>query len=216
MPGSIRLRVIRYAAALLPAVLLLVAALLINAQHYETERARHVADHARLAAASVDLRLGQLLELTSYCATSPALLERIDFESVVENCGRYASRIGAWVVIVETGQTHRQILNTRADAPAVLPVYSRANEQAPLLALEARSRSSGEPGIADVFTGVILPEGIVSAGQYLRLADGRDAMLYVGIAAKALSDQLAGLAVPEGPIFGLMFKVSTKTIKRVT
>ena len=204
MPGSTSLRAIRYAAAFLPAAALLVIAVLINAHHYETDRARRVADHARLAAASVDLRLGQLLELTAFCTTSPALIDRVDLESVAENCGRYAGRIGAWVVIVETGETHRQILNTRADAPAVLPVYSRANEQASLLALEARSRSSGEPGIAEVFTGIILPEGIVSAGQFLRLADGREVMLYVSVAARTMSDQLAGIASPEGPIFGLI------------
>lgn len=95
MPGSIRFGSIRYAAALVPAVVLLVIAVLINADRYETDRARRVADHARLAAASVDLRLGQFLELASFCASSPALLERIDLDSVAENCGRYASRIGA-------------------------------------------------------------------------------------------------------------------------
>ncbi len=204
MPGSIRLRTIRYVAALVLAAALIVIAVLINAYHYETDRARRVADHVRLAAASVDLRLGQLLELASFCATSPALINRVDFGSIADNCGRYASRIGAWVVLVETGDTHRQILNTRTDAPMVLPGYPRDDEHATLRALEERSRSSGEPGIADVFTGIILPEGIVSAGQYLRLADGRDAMLYVSIAAKALSDQLAELAVPEGPIFALI------------
>jgi signal transduction histidine kinase/CheY-like chemotaxis protein len=187
-----------------PAAALIVIAVLINAYQYETDRARRVADHVRLAAASVDLRLGQLLELASFCATSPALINRVDFGSVADNCGRYAYRIGAWVVLVETGDTYRQILNTRPDAPTVLPGYPRDNEHATLRALEERSRSSGEPGIADVFTGIILPEGIVSAGQYLRLADGRDAMLYVSIAARALSDQLAELAVPEGPIFALI------------
>lgn len=202
--GSTRLRAIRYAAALLPAAALFVIAVLINVQNYETDRARRVADHARLAAASVDLRLGQLLELAAFCATSPALIDRVDFGSFAENCSRYASRIGAWIVLVETGDTHRQIVNTRVDAPAVLPVYLRENEQPQLLALEERSRRSGEPGIADVFIGIVLPEGLVSAGQYLRLADGRDAMLYVGVAAQSLSNQLADLSVEEGPIFGLI------------
>ena len=204
LPGSNRLRALRYAAALVPAAALLIVAVLINAYHYETERARHVEDNARLAAVSVDIRLGQLLELTSFCATSPALIEQVDLESVAANCGRYASRIGAWVVLVETGETHRQILNTLEDAPEVLPVSSRENEQGPLLALEERSRKSGEPGIADIFTGIILPEGIVSAGQFLRLADGRDAMVYISVPARALSDQLAELAAPGGPIFALI------------
>ena len=198
LPGSIRLGSIRYAAALVPAVVLLVIAVLINAHRYETDRARRVADHARLAAASVDLRLGALLELTSFCASSPALLERIDLDSVAENCGRYASRIGAWVVIVEIGETHRQILNTRPDAPAVLPSYPREDEYPTLRALEERSRASGTPGIADVFTGLVYPDGVVSAGQYVRLADGQSAMLYVGVSARALSEQLAGLAAEGG------------------
>lgn len=204
MSGTSFFRAFRYVAALVPAVALLGVAVLINAQHTATDRAQRVADHARLAAASVDLRLGQLLELTAFCTSSPALTDRLDLASVAENCGRYAGRIGAWVVIVETGETHRQILNTRPDAPAVLPAYPQTDEHATLRALEDRSRASGEPGIADVFTGIILPEGIVSAGQYLRLADGRDAMLYVSVAARTLSDQLAGIAAPEGPIFGLI------------
>lgn len=198
------MKFIRYATALLPAAILIGTAMFISAHRYETDRARQVTDHARLAAASVDLRLRQLLELASFCATSPDLIDRVDIEAVRESCGRYALRIGAWVVVVETGDTHRQILNTRIDAPAVLPTYPREDEEAPLLALEERSRISGEPGIADVFTGIVLPEGIVSAGQYLRLADGRDAMVYVGVSARALSEQLAALAVPEGPIFGLI------------
>ena len=204
LSGTGRFRAFRYVAALVPAVALLGVAVLINAQHTATDRAQRVADHARLAAASVDLRLGQLLELTAFCTSAPALTDRLDLDSVDENCGRYAGRIGAWVVIVETGETHRQILNTRPDAPAVLPAYPRTDEHATLRALEDRSRASGEPGIADVFTGIILPEGIVSAGQYLRLADGRDAMLYVSVAARTFSDQLAGIAAPEGPIFGLI------------
>jgi signal transduction histidine kinase/ActR/RegA family two-component response regulator/HPt (histidine-containing phosphotransfer) domain-containing protein len=179
-------------------------ALLINAYQEETGRAQRVADHARLAAASVDLRLGELLELTGFCASAPALTERVDFASVAENCGRYASRIGAWVVLIETGETHRQILNTRPDAPAALPSYPRAEERETLLALEAETRRTGAPGIADVFAGIIYPGGVVSTGQHVRLADGRSAMLYVSISAQALSEQLAGLAAEGGPIFALV------------
>jgi signal transduction histidine kinase/CheY-like chemotaxis protein len=199
-----RISMLRHAAALLPGVVFALLALLINAYHEERVRAQRVADHARLAAASLDLRLDELLELTGFCASAPALTERVDFASVAENCGRYASRIGAWVVLIETGETHRQILNTRPDAPAVLPSYPRTEEQASLLALEAQSRASGAPGIANVFTGIIFPGGIVSTGQYLRLADGRSAMIYISIAAGALSEQLAGLASEGGPIFGLV------------
>ena len=192
---------LRYAAALLLGIAFALLALLINAHQDEADRTQRVADHARLAAASVDLRLGELLQITGFCASAPALTERVDLASVAENCGRYASRIGAWVVLVEIGETHRQILNTRPNAPEVLPSYPREEEQATLLALEERSRASGAPGIADIFTGVIYPGGVLSAGQYLRLADGRSAMLYVGVPSRALSDQLAGLASEEGPVF---------------
>ena len=200
----LRISTLRYAAALLPGTLLALFALLINAHQEETGRAQRVADHARLAAASLDLRLGELLDLTGFCASAPALTERVDLDSVAENCGRYASRTGAWVVLIETGETHRQILNTRTDAPAVLPSYARADEQAPLLALEDETRRSGAPGIADVFTGIVYPGGVVSTGQSLRLADGRSAMLYVSVSARDFSGQLAGLAEEGGPTLGLV------------
>ncbi len=195
---------LRYATALIPGVIIALLAVLINAHQEGITRTQRVADHARLAATSVDLRLGDLLELTAFCASAPALTERLDLASVAENCGRYASRIGAWVVIVETGETHRQILNTRPDAPSVLPSYPRGNEHATLRVLEERSRLSGAPGIAEVFTGIIFPSGIVSAGQHLRLADGRSVMLYVSVPAQTLSEQLIGLAADGGPIFGLI------------
>ena len=44
----------------------------------------------------------------------------------------------------------------------------------------------------------------MSTGQYVRLADGRSAMLYVSIPARAISDQLAGLTAEGGPIFSLV------------
>lgn len=121
----------------------------------------------------------------------------------MENCGGYASRIGAWIVLVEIGETHRQMLNTRPNAPAVLPSYPRTGEQGTLLALEAQIRTSGAPGIAEVFTGIVYPDGVVSIGQNLRPADGKSAMLCDGIPARALFDQLAGLAADGGPIFSL-------------
>lgn len=204
MSKTLRFMRIRYAAALVPAVALLAIAFIISIRQDESDRAKHVADHARLAAASLDLRFRQLLEITTFCASAPALIERVDLDSVAENCGRYASQIGAWVVIVETGETHRQILNTRVNAPTVLPSYPRENEHATLLALETSSRVSGKPGIADVFTGIVYPNGIISAGQYLRLADSRSVMLYVSLSVRALSDQLAGIAADRGPIFSLI------------
>lgn len=196
---------IRYAVAVIPGLVLVLAAIIISFNQEQTGRGQRVADHARLAAASVDLRLQELLELTAFCATAPALTDRVDLPSVAENCGRYAARIGAWVVLIETGEkTHRHILNTRSDAPAVLPSYPRSDEHPTLRALEDRSRASGTPGMADVFTGIIYPKGVVSAGQHLRLADGRSAMLYVSVSAQTLSTQLAGLAADKGPIFTLI------------
>lgn len=197
LSANSRLRAFHYAAALAPAVALLVVAVFVNRHSYDQNRILRIVDQAQLAAANVDLKLRQLLDLTSYCVTSPSLLDRVDLVSFEESCGRFATRIDAWVVIVETGETHRQILNTLIDAPDELPVYPRENERAPLLALEARSRSSGMPGVADVFTGYVRPEAIVTAGQHLRLGDGREAMLYVAISARSLSDQLAELSSPQ-------------------
>ena len=199
-----RLRAFRYVAALVPAVALLVVALLVSRQSFHQVRVERVTDHAQLVAANVDLTMRRLLDLTTFCTSAPALLERVDLQSVRENCGRYATQIGGWLVIVETGETHRQILNTLTDASAELPVYPRSDELPTLRALEARSRSSGEAGIAEVFTGIIRQEGIVSAGQHVRLADGRDAMLYVSVRARSLSDQLAELAEPQGLVLGLI------------
>lgn len=68
---------LRHEAALLPGITLVLIALLINAYQEETGRSERVADHARLAAASVDQRIGELLDLTAYCASAPALTERI-------------------------------------------------------------------------------------------------------------------------------------------
>ncbi len=187
-----------------PAAVFLLAAVLINSHQVDSLRAQRLAENARLAAANVDLTFSKLIELTSFCVTSPGLIGQIDLQSVAASCGRYAMRLNAWVVIIETGKTHRQILNTRADAPAVLPTYPRENELAELRELEERSRKSREPEIADVFTGLVLPQGVVSAGQYLRLANGQAAMLYIGTPAQAMSDQLTRLAPKEKQILALV------------
>jgi signal transduction histidine kinase/DNA-binding response OmpR family regulator len=193
-----------YVSAFLPVFLLFAISLMINAHDQGRDRERHVAENARMAAANLDIQFAQLLELTSFCATAPELIERVDLEQVERSCGRFASRISAWVVIVELGEVHRQIVNTRIAAPTVLPTYTRENERKELIALEMRSRASGSPQVADVFSGIILTEGIVSAGQFLQLADGREAMLYVGVSAASLSEQLSSLATEGGPIFGLI------------
>lgn len=163
-----------------------------------------VSDHARVAAATIDLRLGKLLELTGFCASSTALTERVDLNDLKANCGRYAARLDGWVVVIETGTTHRQILNTWSNAPDVLPSYPRTEERSALLALEARSRKTGQPLLAEVFTGMVNRDGIVTAGQAIRLGDGRSAMVYVAIPAAALSEQLAVLAEGGGAVLGLV------------
>lgn len=196
---------VQNAVAFLPALFLFAFSVLLNSQHQNKERALHVADHARLAAANIDIRLRQLLELTSFCATSPDLIERINLEEIRRTCGRFASRIDAWVVIVELGDVaHQQILNTLIGDHTDLPAYSRGSERKELIAVEVRSRGSGSPHIANVFSGIVRTEGIVSAGQFLRLADGREAMLYVGVSAASLSVQLSDLGSEGGPIFALI------------
>lgn len=194
-----------YIAACFPAFVLCAISFLISADQHEKDQMRHVSDHARLAAANLDTRFGQILELTSFCASSPGLIEKVDLEVVGDSCGRYASRIGAWVVIVETGEIHRQVLNTRSDADSSsLPSYPREDERETLLVLEERSRNTGEPHFAEVFKGIILSEAIVSAGQYVHLADGRDAMIYVGIAARSISEELASLAMDDSTVYALV------------
>jgi signal transduction histidine kinase/DNA-binding response OmpR family regulator len=194
----------RYGASVLPGVMCLAAAVMINAHDNENRRLNNIAEKLHLVTANLDLQFGQLTKLTAYCATSPALIDRVDFQSVAENCGRYAAHEGAWVVIVETGQTHRQLLNTIPNAPAVLPSYPLEREVPALRALEKSSRTSGEPGLSEVFTGHIMKTDNVSAGQFLRLADGREVMLYVTSAVRSFSDQLERLSAKQGPIFGLI------------
>lgn len=193
-----------FVAALLPAVILVIEALLLESARHDARRAERVAENAHLAAASIDLRLGKLLDLTRFCATSPELVSALDLDALGRSCGRYAAQLGAWVVVVEIGETHRQIVNTRPDAPAVLPVYPRTDEHPTLIGLENRSRQTGAPLMAEVFTGIIYPRGVVAAGQYLRLADGREAMLYVSIPAQALTEHLAQIAAEHAPVFGLI------------
>ncbi|MDX5401100.1 MAG: response regulator, partial [Rhodobacterales bacterium] len=178
--------------------------MLIDTAQYDERRVRRMSEYARMAAAATDVRLEKLLDLTRFCASSDELVARLDLEAVARNCGRYAALLGAWVVVVETGEIHRQILNTRPDAPEVLPALPRQEERPELLSLEARSRQTGAPGIANVFTGIIYPGGVLSTGQFLRLADGRPAMLYVSLSTDALSDHLTALAGDGTPVIGLV------------
>lgn len=176
----------------------------LNSVELDEGRREKMVEQARNVASFMDLRLERLLSLTRFCASDPAIVTRMDPTSFLENCGRYAKILDAWVVVVALGDVHQQLFNTRTDAPTVLPSYPRTSELAQLLALESESRATGEPGIAEVFTGKIYTGGIISTGQWLRLSDGREAMLYVGVSSKAISEQLARLAAGGTTIFGLV------------
>lgn len=192
-PSKMRHR-LAFIVAALPAVMFAVAAGVLHTVEHRNERIAFMAEQARLSASAIDLRLERLLNLTRFCATSPTIVARMDPVIFRESCGRYAEMLGAWVVVVALGETHQQVINTRPDAPSVLPSYPRKDEHATLLDIETRSKASGQPEIADVFIGKIYTGGIVSAGQWLRLSDGREAMLYVSVPASSLSEQLAALA----------------------
>lgn len=194
----------RTLAALLPAISLFAAALLLGSAQDDARRLARLADHARLTAATVDLRLEKLLEVAEYCATSPDLVNRVDLTAVAENCGRYARLINAWIVIVELGETHRQILKTRPDAPPELQSYPRTAERATLLDVESRSRATGGPVLSDAFMGKVYPSGIITAGQFVRLADGREAMVYVSVSVRNLSAQLGALTRGTDLVLGLV------------
>jgi hypothetical protein len=107
-------------------------------------------------------------------------------------------------VVTELGEIHRQILNTRAAPGAALPEYPRAEEFAPLLEIEVRSRASGTAVIADVFEGRVARTGVITAGQYVRLADGRDAMLHINTDVGILSGLLTNLAGDGETVFTLI------------
>jgi signal transduction histidine kinase/CheY-like chemotaxis protein/HPt (histidine-containing phosphotransfer) domain-containing protein len=190
--------------ATLPAVALIAGAFLQDAAHHASQRSATVGDHARLAAGTVDVQLGKLLELTKFCAASSDLLDRVDLAAVAESCGRYATIIGASVEVVVTGDTRHPILNTRADAPSELLAYRADQEPEELLALEAKSRETGRAYVSDVYTGRVYPTWTVTAGQALRLADGRNAMVHVNLPAGVLSDHLAALAGAGDPLIGLI------------
>ena len=190
--------------AFLPAVIMLMAAFLVAADQHDRQQMAQVARTARLSAAAIDLRLGKLLEVTQYCSTAPDLLERVNLTAYRKNCGRYADLIGAWVVVTEIGSMHRQILNTLPERREPLPAYPRGDERPELLALEAESGVSGRPALSDVFTGIVHKAGVVAGGQRVRLADGRDAMVYVNLSVRDLSEQLIELAADEEQVLALV------------
>jgi signal transduction histidine kinase/DNA-binding NarL/FixJ family response regulator/HPt (histidine-containing phosphotransfer) domain-containing protein len=176
----------------------------IDSRLSRDKRSARLVEDARLTAVAVDLRLSRLLELAQFCARSPELIERIDFVTFGENCGRYADQLDAWVVVKETGDTHRQIFNSRLEISAPLPFYPREFEHQTLLRLENFTKEAGKSAISDVFTGIVYPAGIVTAGQFIQIADGRDVMVYVSLPARILSEQLKEMATSSGPMLGLV------------
>lgn len=188
----------------LPLLVLLAASFLVETRQRERDRLGTLAAEARLASELIDQRLGNLLELTDFCVTSPSLVRSLDLPDLVDNCGRYAQMMAAWIVVIELGETHTQILNTRARPGVALPAYPRSEEHATLLDLEARSRASGRAHIADVFSGPVAGTGILAAGRYLQLGDGRPAMLYVGTEVDHVSDLLASRVVNDNDILTLV------------
>lgn len=190
--------------ATLPAMLMLSLAVFLSAAERERQRTEFMAEQARLLASAVDSRMERLLIATMFCASDPAIVTRIDPVGAAANCGRYAEMLDAWVVVVVLGDIHKQVVNTRRDAPIALPSYPREEEHKALLDLENRSRETRKPGIAEVFTGKIYQGGIVSAGQLIRLGDGREAMIYVSVPAATFSGYLSQLSGAGQTIFALV------------
>lgn len=181
----------RYFLAAFPGVALLLVAIQSDLLDHRTIRGDQIIDSAKVAADRVDLRLEKFLKLTQFCASSPWLTQSLDLDAASAECGRFADLIDAWIVVIELGETHRQILNTNAAPDAVLPSYPRTAERPTLLALEEQSRITGKPLIANVFEGRVRQTGIITFGQFIRLADGRDAMVYAGTDVKVISALLA-------------------------
>jgi signal transduction histidine kinase/CheY-like chemotaxis protein len=170
----------------------------------ESLRRANVEDHARQTAAAIDLKLGKAIELAGFCASSPNLITQVNLDALATTCGRYAAIIGGWLTVVEIGDLHRQIINTHPDAPEELPKYPRANEFSTLLELERKSRESRTAGLAGMFTGIVYPSGLVAAGQFVTLADKREAMVYVSLPVRALSELLWNLEGQREFFLGLL------------
>lgn len=167
-------------------------------------REQIVRDQAGHAATAVDLAMDRLFALTAFCASSPSLTKHLDFADFRANCGRYAAMIDAWAVVVEIGDLHRQLLNTRTDAPDVLPIYPREEEERTLLALERRTQATGSPALANVFPGLVHSGGVLTVGQWIRLGDGRAAMLYVGSSVESISGLLEKTAEGSDLVFSVL------------
>ncbi|MBM1223024.1 response regulator [Ponticoccus sp. SC2-23] len=183
-------RIGRWLLVALPAVSLTCLALIVATASRKVEIIDELSDSAFLAAAFVDSRLSLILEITEECASTLGLDQGHDYIQLSESCQLRAAGAGDWVVVVELGETHRQIVNSSAVLGAPLPRYPRDEEYPQLIRAENESRLSGEAVIADVFQGLVNPRGVISAGRWVELDDGRSVMVYTGIEATSISDDL--------------------------
>jgi hypothetical protein len=84
---------------LLPGLLLVIAAVLVDGRQRDAARLDRLASDARIAAEAIDLRLGKLLELTAFCASSASLLEQCRFRRLyarIADAMRSYSVPGPW------------------------------------------------------------------------------------------------------------------------
>jgi signal transduction histidine kinase/ActR/RegA family two-component response regulator len=169
-------------------VLIGLVAVFIDMRLRAAHRLDMLEERAAVAAKMIDSRLAESLDVLRFCATSPHLVSAVDLSAFADECGRAHDVAGGWVVLIEVGETHRQIVNSRLPADGQLPPpYPRSEERETLLALEARSRADGGPAISDAFFGRALDAPVMAVGQFVTLADGRETMLYSGIEAATLS-----------------------------
>jgi len=197
-------RWVKIVLARVPGLLLFPTAVVLDYRHYRGMRVEQSASDAQVAAEALGLRLARLLDLTEVCATSPSLVRRLDMEAFSEECERHAQIIDAWVVLVELGETYRHIVNTRVPPGALLPEFPRGGRADPFSELEDLSRASGAPVIGNVFEGPATGTGVVTTGQYIRLADGQEAILSIATDVGTLSALLAKPAANGGQVVTLV------------
>lgn len=178
---------------MLPAAVFISIALFLDA--HERREARHglLSERSLTVAQLVGERMELTLELADFCAGSGHLQQRLDFEHFVEDCGRLAGKWDMWVVVVLLDETHTKILDTRPSAGNLAKGYPRSAEFPELLALEEKSRQSGNAELANVIKAIDDQRGLVVAGKLSNLPDGNEVMVYAGFDAHQLSDRLKSM-----------------------
>ena len=183
------------AAMLSVSGLIALAAIIVGHRLTAEHRLDMLEDRARAGAEIIDEHLAANLRALEFCASSPHLVGAIDLARFEDECGRLLDLIGSWIVLIEVGPVHRQIVNSRVRDGASLPSpYPRQEERATLLALEARSRAEGVALVSDAFLGRAANMPVLTAGRFVTLADGREAMAYSGVDPRRLSAMLAAIA----------------------